>query len=85
MHAFLSNLVNRQTNRETASVNVRLCDLKKTGLDGIELRNYRPVSNLPFLSKLLEKVRIQALFDSNGLMPRIYSPHIDDSTAQRPR
>ena len=30
--------------------------LKKTGLDASELKNYRPVSNLPFLSNLLEKV-----------------------------
>jgi len=37
--------------------------LKKSGLDASELRNYRPVSNLPLLSKLLEKVvqvRVQA-------------------------
>ena len=52
--------------------------LKKTGLDASELRNYRPVSNLPFLSKLLEKVvqvRIQAFFDSNGLMPSVQSAY----------
>jgi len=30
--------------------------LKKNGLDAGELKNYRPVSNLPFISKLLEKV-----------------------------
>jgi len=43
--------------------------LKKSGLDGSQLKNYRPVSNLPFVSKLLEKVvqvRIQAFFDSSG-------------------
>ena len=52
--------------------------LKKSGLDASELRNYRPVSNLPFLSKLLEKVvqvRIQAFFDSNGLMPKLQSAY----------
>ena len=30
--------------------------LKKPGLDRENLKNYRPVSNLPFLSKILEKV-----------------------------
>ena len=30
--------------------------LKRYGLDLIDLKNYRPVSNLPFLSKLLERV-----------------------------
>ena len=30
--------------------------LKKPSLDSNELKNYRPVSNLPFLSKILEKV-----------------------------
>jgi len=36
------------------------------------MKSYRPVSNLSFLSKLLEKVvqdRLQAFLDSNGLMP----------------
>ena len=52
--------------------------LKKSGLDASELRNYRPVSNLPLLSKLLEKVvqvRVQAFFDSNGLMPKMQSAY----------
>ena len=30
--------------------------LKRPGLDGEELKNYRPISNLPFLSKVLERV-----------------------------
>ena len=30
--------------------------LKKSGLDQNLLKNYRPVSNLPFISKVLEKV-----------------------------
>ena len=29
--------------------------LKKPNLDVNELKNYRPVSNLPFLSKIIEK------------------------------
>jgi hypothetical protein len=30
--------------------------LKKPNLDKEKLKNYRPVSNLPFISKILEKV-----------------------------
>ena len=46
--------------------------LKKSGLDAGDLKNYRSVSNLSFLSKLLEKVvqvRLQAFLDGNDLMP----------------
>jgi len=42
------------------------------------LKNFRPVSNLSFISELLEKIaqtRIQAFFDSNGLMPRMQSAY----------
>jgi hypothetical protein len=35
--------------------------LKKKSLDPENLKNYRPISNLPFLSKLLEKVVLQQL------------------------
>ena len=37
--------------------------LKKPNLDSNELKNYRLVSNLPFLSKILEKVVLQQLSD----------------------
>ena len=46
--------------------------LKKPGLDVSDMKNYRPVSNLPFLFKLLERVvqrRLQEFLDSNDLMP----------------
>ena len=36
--------------------------LKKPSLDANSLKNYRPVSNLPFLSKILEKVVLSQLF-----------------------
>jgi len=52
--------------------------LKKTGLDDSEQKNYRPVSNLSFLSKLLERVvqtRLQAVLDTNGLMPEMQSAY----------
>ena len=35
--------------------------LKKPGIDSEELSNFRPVSNLPFLSKILEKVVLKRL------------------------
>lgn len=44
--------------------------LKKPSLNKEELKNYRPISNLPFLSKLLEKVVLQQLLthlDANDL------------------
>ena len=50
--------------------------LKKNGLDDSELKNFRPVSNLSFIYMLLEKIvqtRVQAFFDSNGLMLRMQS------------
>ena len=46
--------------------------LKRGGLDLTDLKNYRPVSNLPFLSKLLERVvqaRLQAHLDGSSLLP----------------
>ncbi len=36
--------------------------LKKTQLDPKDLVNYRPISNLPFLSKILEKVVSSQLY-----------------------
>ena len=35
--------------------------LKQNNLDPNDLKNYRPVSNLPFISKLLEKIVLQQL------------------------
>ena len=52
--------------------------LKSPGLDCAEVRNFRPVSNLPFLSKLLERVvnsQIVAHLMNNDLMPRDQSAY----------
>jgi len=52
--------------------------LKKNELECSKLKNFRLVSNLSFISKLLEKIvqmRIQTFFDSNGLMPRMQSAY----------
>ena len=47
--------------------------LKEHGLDAGQMKNYRPTSNLPFLSKLLERIvqsQLQTFLDRNGLMPK---------------
>jgi len=52
--------------------------LKKVGLDAGDQKSFRPVSNLPFLSKLLEKVvqaRLQAFLESNRLMAKTQSAY----------
>ena len=52
--------------------------LKKSGLDASDLKNFRPVSNLSFLSKLLERItqcRLQLFLDSNDLMPETQSAY----------
>jgi len=52
--------------------------LKKSGLDASQVKNYRPVSNLSFLSKLLEKViqtRLQVFLDTNDMMPKTQSAY----------
>jgi len=61
--------------------------LKKSGLDTAEMKNYRSVSNLSYLSKLLEKVvqdRLRVFFDSHDLMPPTQSAY-RKFTALRPR
>ena len=60
--------------------------LKKQGLD-LTTSNYRPVSNLPFLSKVLEKAALQQFMahsDYNHLMPdyqSAYRKHFSCETA----
>jgi hypothetical protein len=52
--------------------------LKKTGLDKDVMKNYRPVSNLPFVSKVLEKVvesRPENHLTSNNLYERVQSAY----------
>jgi len=52
--------------------------LKKSGLDANQPQNDRPVSNLSFLSKLLEKVvqaRFQSFLDSNNPTPTTQSAY----------
>lgn len=48
--------------------------LKKSNLDNSELSNYRPISNLPFLGKLLEKIVFNQLLvhlTNNGILEKL--------------
>jgi len=50
--------------------------LKKHGLDPAEMKNYRPISNLSFTSKLVEKVvlsQVAAHLAQNDLWPKLQS------------
>jgi len=52
--------------------------LKKHGLDVSQMNNYRPVSTLLFLSKLLERIvqsRLQTFLDRHGLTPKTQSAY----------
>ena len=50
--------------------------LKKRSLDPSELNNYRPISNLPFIGKIIEKValiQLNSFLNVNGLLDRFQS------------
>ena len=52
--------------------------LKKPSLDAQEMRNYRPVSNLSFVSKLVERIVANQLMDYltlNNLLPKFQSAY----------
>ena len=61
--------------------------LKKPGLDSSDLKNYRPVSNLPLLSKVLERLVLKQLLshlaqnDLNEMFQSAYRKHHSTETA----
>lgn len=58
--------------------------LKKSNLDHVK-KNYRPVSNLSFLSKLVEKASLISFskhMDNHGLLPSYQLP-IEHTTARK--
>ena len=68
--------------QKTAMVMPRL---KKSGLDPAEIKNYRPILNLPFMSKVIEKLilsQITRYLTANGLFPAFH-PVSADITPQR--
>ena len=47
--------------------------LKRSGLDPTDIANFRPVSNLTFMSKVTERAaasQLNTYLSANGLMPR---------------
>ena len=79
---FLTNLINLSlkagifpNSLKTAIVRPLI---KKSNLDRNELKNFRPVSNIPYISKLIEKIvvkRISSYMDSNGLNEKYQSAY----------
>jgi len=52
--------------------------LKKVGADPTDVQNYRPISNLTFMSKVVEKLvcrQLTAYLEENGLFPRLQSAY----------
>lgn len=50
--------------------------LKKNGLDVSDVRNYRPISNLTYISKLVERLvykQVLEHLENNGLLPKLQS------------
>ena len=59
--------------------------MKKTGLDNDILKNYRPVSNLTFISKIIEKVisgRLNKHLINNGLFDPLQSAYRDKHSTE---
>jgi hypothetical protein len=79
---FISQLFNRSlgvgyvpASQKTAFVSPQL---KKRGLDSSDNRNFRPVSNLSFLSKLLEKVvasQLNYFLEETNALPSLQSAY----------
>ncbi len=59
--------------------------LKKPKLDPCELTNYRPISNLPFMSKIFEKVVSAQLcsFLQKNISMKIFSQVLGPTIAQK--
>jgi len=52
--------------------------LKKPGLDTADMANFRPVSNLTYMSKVVERavsVQLNEYLKDNGLLPRCQSAY----------
>ena len=56
---------------------------KKTSMDSEDLKNYRPISNLSFMSKMLEKVMLSQILQhiNCNKFQSAYRPHHSTETA----
>ena len=69
--------------RRSASSVAAACDcdsalLKKPGLDAANMTNYRPVSHLSFISKVVERavaIQLNEYLTANDLLPRYQSAY----------
>ena len=72
----ITNILNKSLASGTVPANFKAAAtrplLKELSLNPNEVKNYRPISNLPFLSKLLKKLVCQQLA---GTAWRLYSSH----------
>ena len=80
--AFIAKIINACFNESNfvSSEKLALLNplLKKVGLDCENLSNYRPVSNLSFLSKLIERAALDQLvsfIDTNNIVPSLQSAY----------
>ena len=63
------------TSQRSAIVTPRL---KKAGSDSAYVQNYRPISNLTFMSKVVERLvcsQLVAYLEQNGLLPDLQSAY----------
>ena len=79
---FISEIFNRSLKEGYMPVSQKIAyvrpHLKKHGLDSVDTKNYRPVSNLSFLSKLLEKVvsvQLNEFLKSTNSIPALQSAY----------
>ena len=79
---FLTNLINLslKTGNFPNSLKTAIVRplIKKSDLDKNKLKNFRPVSNIPYISKLIEKIvvkRIASYMESNGLNEKYQSAY----------
>ena len=73
----ITNIIKSVTDNEGVSFSLKVITrLKKDNLDKEILKNYRPVANIPFLSKVTENVvatQTHNYVEAYNLMPTIHS------------
>ena len=79
---YITNMVNTSLTQGRLPVSQRHAivtpRLKKPGLDATDMANYRPVSNVSFISKLVERVvaaRLLNYLSNSGLLPSCQSAY----------